>query len=106
MQSGLYVTLSAQVALGWKGRVINALGLPIDAAGPLELGARAFEVDASPPPAMRRSRVQNPLKTGVRVIDLFTPLCAGQRIGILPGLVLGNQPFLQCSPDRGILMRS
>jgi flagellum-specific ATP synthase len=86
---------------GWKGRVINALGSPIDAAGPLELGARAFEVDASPPPAMRRSRVQNPLKTGVRVIDLFTSASAS-----LPGLVLGNQPFLQCSPDRGILMRS
>jgi flagellum-specific ATP synthase len=79
---------------GWKGRVINALGLPIDAAGPLELGARAFEVDASPPPAMRRSRVQNPLKTGVRVIDLFTPLCAGQRIGIFAGSGVGKSTLL------------
>jgi flagellum-specific ATP synthase len=86
----------------WKGRVINALGLPIDAAGPLELGDRAVEVDAPPPAAMRRSRVQKPLKTGVRVIDLFTPLCSGQRIGIFAGSGVGKSTLLAMlarSPD-------
>jgi flagellum-specific ATP synthase len=78
----------------WKGRVINALGLPIDKAGALEVGDRAVEVDSPPPPAMRRSRVQKPLKTGVRVIDLFTPLCFGQRIGIFAGSGIGKSTLL------------
>jgi len=78
----------------WKGRVINALGVPIDADGPLNLGARAMEIDAPPPLAMRRSRISVPLKTGVRVIDLFTPLCAGQRIGIFAGSGVGKSTLL------------
>jgi flagellum-specific ATP synthase len=78
----------------WKGRVINALGLPIDKAGALEVGDRAVEVDSPPPPAMRRSRVQKPLKTGVRIIDLFTPLCFGQRIGIFAGSGIGKSTLL------------
>jgi len=78
----------------WKGRVINALGIPIDAGGPLALGNRAVEIDAAPPPAMRRARVQKPLRTGVRVIDLFTPLCAGQRIGIFAGSGVGKSTLL------------
>jgi len=42
-------------------------------------------LDADPPAAMTRARVKTPLPTGVRAIDLFTPLCAGQRIGIFAG---------------------
>src|SRR5262249_31543091 len=60
----------------------------------LDSGDRAVEVDAPPPPAMRRSRVQKPLKTGVRVIDIFTPLCCGQRIGIFAGSGLGKSTLL------------
>jgi flagellum-specific ATP synthase len=78
----------------WKGRVINGIGLPVDSHGPLNLGERAMEIDAPPPPAMRRSRVRIPLKTGVRVIDLFTPLCAGQRIGIFAGSGVGKSTLL------------
>ena len=43
---------------------------------------------------MRRQRVRTPLKTGVRVIDLFTPLCAGQRIGIFAGSGIGKSTLL------------
>jgi flagellar biosynthesis/type III secretory pathway ATPase len=57
--------------------VINALGVPIDAAGPLHPGKKAAKLDAQPPQAMRRAQVRKPLKNGVRVIDLFTPVCAG-----------------------------
>ena len=78
----------------WKGRVVNALGLPIDKAGGLEVGDHAVEVESPPPPAMRRSRVQKPLKTGVRVVDLFTPLCFGQRIGIFAGSGIGKSTLL------------
>ena len=43
---------------------------------------------------MRRQRIRTPLKTGVRVIDFFTPLCAGQRIGIFAGSGIGKSTLL------------
>jgi flagellum-specific ATP synthase len=79
---------------GWKGRIINALGQPIDTAGPLPQGDAALALDRMPPAPMRRQRVRQPLKTGVRVIDLFTPLCAGQRIGIFAGSGIGKSTLL------------
>jgi len=78
----------------WKGRVINALAVPIDAGEPLRLGDRPAQLDALPPPAMRRARIRKPLKTGVRVIDLFAPICAGQRIGIFAGSGVGKSTLL------------
>jgi flagellum-specific ATP synthase len=38
--------------------------------------------------------VRTPLRTGVRVVDLFTPLCAGQRIGIFAGSGIGKSTLL------------
>jgi flagellum-specific ATP synthase len=78
----------------WKGRVINALGAPVDGLGPLIEGERSQPIDADPPPAMRRERVQNPIRSGVRVIDFFTPLCAGQRVGIFAGSGVGKSTLL------------
>lgn len=80
--------------VSWKGRVLNALGTPIDGQGPLREGARAYAFDAEPPSAMNRQRVRAPLKSGVRVMDLFTPLCAGQRIGIFAGSGVGKSTLL------------
>lgn len=78
----------------WKGRVINALAVPVDGAGELPKGKSLAAIDAMPPPAMRRARVTRPLKTGVRVLDLFAPLCAGQRIGIFAGSGVGKSTLL------------
>jgi len=78
----------------WKGRVINALGAPVDGLGPLIEGERSQPIDAEPPPAMRRERVQKPIRSGVRVIDFFTPLCAGQRVGIFAGSGVGKSTLL------------
>ena len=44
--------------------------------------------------ALRRARVKSPVKTGVRVIDLFMPICAGQRIGIFAGSGVGKSTLL------------
>lgn len=78
----------------WKGRVINALGIPLDGGVPLIPGSRAVSVEAEPPPAMKRARVHQPLRTGVRVIDLFAPICAGQRVGIFAGSGVGKSTLL------------
>ncbi|MEE7457025.1 flagellum-specific ATP synthase FliI [Methylorubrum populi] len=78
----------------WKGRVIDALGRPVDGLGPLTEGPRSVPLDADPPAAMTRARVKAPLPTGVRAIDLFTPLCAGQRIGIFAGSGVGKSTLL------------
>jgi len=78
----------------WKGRVINALGAPLDGQGPLIPGSRAVSAEAEAPPAMKRARVHKPLRTGVRVIDLFAPICAGQRVGIFAGSGVGKSTLL------------
>jgi flagellum-specific ATP synthase len=75
----------------WRGRVIDALARPIDGGGELSQG------DSRPggtPAALLRERVGRALKTGVRVIDIFTPLCFGQRIGIFAGSGVGKSTLL------------
>jgi len=86
--------MTLRPAQSWKGRVINAFGDPIDEGSPLMPGDREMPVDGAPPEAMRRARVSKPLRTGVKVIDLFTPLCAGQRIGIFAGSGVGKSTLL------------
>jgi flagellum-specific ATP synthase len=78
----------------WRGRVINALGEPLDGMGPLIPGPTTIRNDAEPPSAMTRSRVKQPLRTGVKAIDLFTPICKGQRIGIFAGSGVGKSTLL------------
>jgi flagellum-specific ATP synthase len=84
----------------WKGRIVNAMGQAIDDAGALQLGERPISTEREPPAPMRRQRVTLPIKTGVRVIDLFTPLCAGQRVGVFAGSGIGKSTLL------GMLARS
>jgi flagellum-specific ATP synthase len=78
----------------WLGRTLNALGHPIDDAGPLQPGDRAVPIQGSPPAALQRSRLGDALTTGVKAIDLFTPICAGQRIGIFAGSGVGKSTLL------------
>jgi flagellum-specific ATP synthase len=86
--------LTIRPAHSWKGRVIDAVGRPIDSGPALEQGPRGISLDRSPPRPLHRQRIDSPLKTGVRVIDLFTPLCAGQRIGIFAGSGVGKSSLL------------
>ena len=78
----------------WKGRVIDALGRPVDGAGELAHGDKPAPLDNDPPPPLRRARVSAPIRTGVRVVDLFTPLCLGQRIGVFAGSGVGKSSLL------------
>ena len=91
-------TLSGQLTLSpdesWLGRTLNALGQPIDDAGPLVTGVHAMAIQGSPPSPLRRNRLGMPLTTGVKAIDLFTPICAGQRLGIFAGSGVGKSTLL------------
>lgn len=99
IELGARVTaMSGQLTLSphesWLGRTLNALGHPIDDSGPLLSGDRAVPIQGSPPAAMRRNPLGEALTTGVKAVDLFTPICAGQRIGIFAGSGVGKSTLL------------
>jgi flagellum-specific ATP synthase len=76
----------------WLGRVVNALGDPID-GGP-SIHTAPAPADAAAASATSRARVAEPFRTGVRVVDIFTPLCLGQRFGIFAGSGVGKSTLL------------
>lgn len=78
----------------WLGRVVNAMGEPIDGKGPLPSGPRLYPFRASPPPAHARQRVGEPLDLGVRAINAFATVCRGQRMGIFAGSGVGKSVLL------------
>ncbi len=70
--------LSMPVGDALIGRVVNALGEPIDGKGPLvNPGQRRMEVQA--PGIIGRQPVSEPLQTGIKAIDAMTPIGRGQR---------------------------
>jgi flagellum-specific ATP synthase len=74
----------------WCGRTINSLCEPIDGLGPITEGLDRRSISNTAPPSMTRQRVENGFKTGVRAIDIFSPLCLGQRLGIFAGAADGG----------------
>ena len=82
----------AIVGEGILGRVVDALGRPLDGL-PMWLGERV-RIDAEAPPALSRARVVEPLPVGVRILDTFTTAGRGQRIGIFAGSGVGKSTLL------------
>lgn len=60
------------------GRVVNALGEPIDGKGPIETTETRF-VEEKAPGIMARKSVHEPLATGIKAIDALVPIGRGQR---------------------------
>lgn len=70
--------VSVPVGQGMIGRVVNALGQPIDGKGPIEAETyRAIEAPA--PGILDRQPVKQPLQTGIKAIDSMIPIGRGQR---------------------------
>lgn len=77
----------------WIGRVIDAMGQPLDGR-PLLRGSRHRALRALAPPAADRRRLGNRLETGVAVFDTLLPLVRGQRIGLFAGSGVGKSSLL------------
>ncbi len=70
--------LSVPVGDALLGRVVNAIGVPIDGKGPVQSDvSRRLEVQA--PGIVARQPVKEPLQTGIKAIDAMTPIGRGQR---------------------------
>jgi F-type H+/Na+-transporting ATPase subunit alpha len=60
------------------GRVVNALGQPVDGLGPIET-TKTRPIEAQAPGVMDRKSVHEPLQTGIKAIDALVPIGRGQR---------------------------
>ena len=70
--------LSVPVGDGFLGRVVDALGRPIDGKGEIKAEAnRALEIQA--PSVVQRQPVKEPMQTGIKAIDSMTAIGRGQR---------------------------
>jgi len=73
------------VGKGLLGRVVDALGNPIDGKGPIEAAERR-RVDVKAPGIIPRKSVHEPMSTGLKAIDALIPIGRGQR-----ELVIGDR---------------
>ncbi len=77
--------LSVPVGDVMLGRVVNALGAPIDGKGPI-VGAQDRRMEIQAPGITGRKPVHEPMQTGIKAIDAMTPIGRGQR-----ELVIGDR---------------
>jgi len=75
------------------GRVLGGLGQPIDGKGPIMTHVTR-PINAVPIPALKRKRITEPLRTGIKAVDLTTAIGKGQRLGIFSGSGVGKSVML------------
>jgi flagellum-specific ATP synthase len=78
---------------GLIGRVLDAVGAPLDDGGPIRASSRK-PVHNAPPAAMDRIPIREPLSTGVRALDGMLTVGRGQRIGIFGGSGVGKSTLI------------
>ncbi len=77
--------VDAPVGKGLLGRVVDALGNPIDGKGPIKADKR-MRVDVKAPGIIPRQSVHEPMSTGLKAVDALIPIGRGQR-----ELVIGDR---------------
>src|SRR5213595_576071 len=70
--------LQVPVGKGLLGRVVNALGQPVDGKGPIQ-SDKAYPVEKLAPGIIQRRPVGQPVQTGIMPIDAMIPIGRGQR---------------------------
>jgi F-type H+/Na+-transporting ATPase subunit alpha len=66
------------VGKGLMGRVVNALGMPVDGKGPIQ-GSEFRRIELKAPGIVKRKSVHEPMQTGLKAIDALVPVGRGQR---------------------------
>ena len=81
------------VGAGLLGRVLDALGQPIDELGPLAAHTR-LPVHREPVSPLARRMIDAPLATGIRAVDMLLTLGEGQRVGVFAPPGVGKSTLL------------
>jgi flagellum-specific ATP synthase len=76
-----------------EGRILNALGAPLDGLGAPRV-AEMWPLDGAVPHPMERKPIKEPLQTGLRVLDGMLTVGRGQRIGIFGGSGVGKSTLI------------
>jgi ATP synthase in type III secretion protein N len=87
-------SLSIHMGEGVLGRVLDGLGEPMDALGPIQGPVMEWAVDRPAPDPLRRRRVERPLTLGVRAIDSLLTVGEGQRVGVFAGAGVGKSTLM------------
>jgi flagellum-specific ATP synthase len=86
-------SMSVSVGPDMLGRVLDALGRPMDSKGPITV-KNHYPMFNSPPSPMDREPISKRLDTGIRAIDAVLPVGRGQRMGIFAGSGVGKSTLL------------
>lgn len=81
------------VGRAFVGRVLNALGQPIDGKGDIPAEKR-YPLDSDPPDPLKRRRIKQPLPLGIKAVDAMLTIGQGQRVGIFAGSGVGKSTTL------------
>ncbi|MGA3263214.1 MAG: FliI/YscN family ATPase [Terracidiphilus sp.] len=82
-----------EVGAALMGRVLNALGEPIDGGRPPRV-SHTLSLEGTVRPPLDRVSIRTPLGTGIRVIDAMLTVGRGQRIGIFGGSGVGKSTLI------------
>jgi flagellum-specific ATP synthase len=91
--SALGVHPQIEVGPALIGRVLNALGQPMDEGRPL-LATKTLSLDGAARPPLDRVPIRTPLGTGIRVLDALLTVGRGQRVGIFGGSGVGKSTLI------------
>lgn len=100
--------LNAKVNDSYLGRVVNALGEPIDGKGSIKRTGQSCALKRKPPSPGQRKAVGAKLDVGVRALNTFVPICEGQRLGIFSGSGVGKSVLMSmiakfCEADINVI---
>lgn len=101
-------TATVMINESFLGRVINALGEPIDDKGPIKASGTACPLKRKPPNPGKRKAVGEKLDVGIKALNTFVPICEGQRLGVFSGSGVGKSVLMSmmakfCEADINII---
>lgn len=85
--------MTVPVGMGFQGRILGALGEPIDGGPPIRPDAY-YPIECAPPNPLERERIKSVLPLGIKAIDTLLTIGRGQRVGIFAGSGVGKSTLM------------